>query len=157
MAQWGSANNLRIILMHKFDFHSKNLLISSKLFTQSYRYYKIRKTFGKFFWSYSELLSKLGAISFQEYVSKGITHPVFYGDLHLVYKLKRVKGETNLISSCSKILKRLRRRQYDPVIIERSRGIVFDPFTALYRSFPKRCTLTSKAVWTIFRTLSKPP
>ena len=92
-----------------FDFHSKNLQITSKLLTQGYRYHKLRKTFGKFFRSYSELLSKFGEISFQDYVPQGITHPV--------YKLRRVKGETNFISSGSKIVKRLRRRQYDPAII----------------------------------------
>ena len=138
-----------------FDFHSKNLQITSKLLRQGYRYHKLRKTFGKFFRSYSELLSKFGAISFQEYVSKGITHPVFYGDL--VYKLRRVKNESNFISSGSKIVKRLRRRQYDPEIIEKTIGLVLGPFTALYRSFLKRCTLTNKAVGTIWRALSKPP
>ena len=111
-----------------FDFHSKNIQIISKLLTQGYRYHKLRKTFGKFFRSYSEwvseLLSKLGAISFQEYVSKGITHPVFYGAL--VYKLRRVTSETNFISPGSKIVKRLRRRQYDQVIIERTKGLVGD-------------------------------
>ena len=117
-----------------FDFHSNNLQITSKLLTQDYRYHKLWKTFGNFFRSYSELLSKFGAISFQEYVSKGITHPVFYGDL--VYKLRRVKCETNFISSGSKIVKRLRRCQYDPVIIERTVGLVLGPFTALYISFP---------------------
>ena len=71
------------------DFHSKNLQISSTLLTQGYRYHKLRKTFGKFFRSYSELQSKCGDISFQEYVSKGISHPVFYGDL--VYKPRKVK------------------------------------------------------------------
>ena len=96
---------------------------------------------------YSELLSKFGEISFQDYVSQGIAHPVFYGDL--VYKLRRVKGEANFISSGSKIVKRLRRRQYDPAIIERTIGLVLGPFTALYRSFQKRCTLTNKAVGTI--------
>ena len=130
-----------------FDFHSKNLQITSKLLTQGYRYHKLRKTFGKFFRSYSELLSKFGEISFQDYVSQGIAHPVFYGDL--VYKLRRVKGEANFISSGSKIVKRLRRRQYDPSIIERTIGLVLGPFTALYRSFLKRCTLTNKAVGTI--------
>ena len=40
------------------DFHYKNLQITSKLLTQGYRYHKLRKTFGKFFRSYSELLSK---------------------------------------------------------------------------------------------------
>ena len=130
-----------------FYFHSKNLQITSKLLTQGYRYHKLRKTFGKFFKSYSELLSKFGAISFQDYVSQGITHLVFYGDL--VYKLRRVKGEANFISSGSKIVKRLRRRQYDPAIIERTIGLVLGPFTALYRSFLKRCTPTNKAVGTI--------
>ena len=57
----------------------------------------------------------------------------------------------------SKIVKRPRRRQYDPMIIERTIGLVLGPFTALYRSFLKRCTLTNKAVGTIWRTLSKPP
>ena len=138
-----------------FDFHSKNIQITAKLLTQGYRYHKLRKTFGKFFRSYSELLSKFGAISFQEYVSEGITHPVFYGDL--VYKLRSVKSDSNFILSGSKIVKRLRRRQYDPEIIERTIGLVLGPFTALYRSFLKRCTLTNKAVWTIWRPMSKPP
>ena len=109
-----------------FDFHSKTLQITLKLLTQGYRYHKLRKTVGKFFRSNSELLSKFGAISFQEYVCKGITHPVFYGDL--VYRLRRVKDETNFISSGSKIVKRLRRRQYDPVIIERTICLVLGPF-----------------------------
>ena len=80
-------------------------------------------------------------------VSQVITHPVFYGDL--IYKLRRVKGEANFISSGSKIVKRLRRRQYDPTVIERTIGLVLGPFTAMYRSFRKRCTLTNKAVGTI--------
>ena len=37
-----------------------------------------------------------------------------------------------------KTVKRLRRRQFDPVIIERTIGLVLGPFTALYRSFLKR-------------------
>ena len=45
-----------------------HLQITSKLLKQGYRYHKLRKTFGKFFRSYSELLSKFGDISFQEYV-----------------------------------------------------------------------------------------
>ena len=92
-----------------FDFRSKNLQITSKLLAQGYRYHKLRKTFGKLFRSYSEFLSIFGAISFQEYVSKGITRPVFYGD-H-VYKLRLVKGESNFISSGSNIVKRLRCHQ----------------------------------------------
>ena len=61
------------------------------------------------------------------------------------------------ILSGSKIVKRLRRRQYDPVIIERTIGLVLGPSTALYEPFLKHCTLTNKAVGTIWRALSKPP
>ena len=51
------------------DFNSKNLQVSFKLLTQGYIYYKRRKTYRKFFRSYSDLLSKFGEISFQEYVT----------------------------------------------------------------------------------------
>ena len=65
----------------------------------------------------------------KKYVYKGISHPVFYGDV--VFKLRRVKDTPNFISSGSKIVKRLRRRQYDPLIIERTIGLVLGPSTAL--------------------------
>ena len=42
------------------------------------------------------------------------------------------------------------------MIIERTIGLVLGPFTALYRPFLKHCTLTYKAVGTIWRALSKP-
>ena len=61
------------------------------------------------------------------------------------------------VSSGSKIVQRLRRRKYDPVIIEMTIGLILCPSTALYRSFLKHCTLTNKPVWTIWRDLSKPP
>ena len=61
------------------------------------------------------------------------------------------------MSSVSKIVKRLRRRHYDPLIIERTVGLVLGLSTALYRPFLKHCTLTNKAVGTIWRALSKPP
>ena len=79
------------------DFHSKDFKITSKSLSQGYKYHKLRKTLGKFFRSYSELISKFGEISFQEYVSEGICHPVFY--VNLVYKLRRVKCEANFVSS----------------------------------------------------------
>ena len=67
------------------DFHSKNLQITSKLLTQGYRYHKL-------------------VIFRSKNMSKGISHPIFYGDL--VYKLRRVKDTPNFISSGSKIVRR---------------------------------------------------
>ena len=135
------------------EFNSKNLQISSKLLLQGYRYNKLRKTFGKFFRSYSE--SKFGAISFQEYVTNGISHPVFYGD-H-VYKFRRVRGSTNFITSGTKIVKLFQRRQYDRGIIENTIGLLLDSSTAMYILFLKHCTLTNKAVGTNLRRGDKIP
>ena len=57
--------------------------------------------------------------------------------------MKRISSRRALNSE------RLRRPKYDPVIIERTLGLVIGPSTALYRSFLKHCTLTNKAVGTI--------
>ena len=61
------------------DFHYKSLQLTSKHLTQVCRYHKLRKQFGKLFRSYSEFFSKLGEInvSFQKYVSEGISRPGF--------------------------------------------------------------------------------
>ena len=42
--------------------------------------------------------------------------------------------------------KRLRRQKYDTVIIERTKGFLLGPSTALYRSFVEHYTLTKRAV-----------
>ena len=112
------------------------------LFLKYLFYHKLRKNFGKFFRS----SVKFGDILFQEYVSKGISHPVFCVDM--VYTLRRVKGTMNFISSVSKIVKSLRRRQFDPFIIEMTIGLVLGPYTTLNKRFRKRCNLTNKAVGT---------
>ena len=65
--------------------------------------------------------------SCQKYVSKGITRPFFYDDL--ICKLRRVRGKATLISSGSKMIKRLRWRQCCFIMIERSIGIVLGPTT----------------------------
>ena len=58
-----------------------------------------------------------------------------------------VKDVANFFSSGSKIVKRLRRRKYDPVIIERTIGRVLGPFYSLVQILPiAYCTLTNKAL-----------
>ena len=113
------------------------------------------KIFGKFSRSYSDILSTFGEILFQEYDSEGTFHPVVHGDL--VYKLRSVKYEAIFFLSGFKVVKRLRRRKYDPVIIEMTKCIVLGPSTALYRSFLKRCILNNKAIGTTWLALFKPP
>ena len=79
--------------------------------------------------------------------SEGIPHPVFYGDQ--VYKLRRIKREANFVFSGSKIVKRLRRQKYDPVIIASATVLVLGLSTALYIYFLKHCIRTNKA-WELY-------
>ena len=103
------------------DFHSKNLQITTNSYPRVTDITSLVNNLGFFFISFSGLKSKFGVtcIPFQEYVTKGISHPVFYGDP--VYKLKRPRGSNNFISSGTKIVKRLWHRWYDPGIIERTK------------------------------------
>ena len=134
------------------DFRSKNLQITSKLLTQRYRYHKLRQTYGKSVMSYSDFLSKFCENRFKNMFLKEC---LTLSDI--VFKLRRVKGAANFVSTGSKIVKRLRRRKYDLVIIEMTIGLVVGPSTAFYRSFPECCTLNNKVVGTIWRDFSKPP
>ena len=128
------------------DFHRRNKTITSKLLNQGYRYHKLRKTFGKFFASYSELLSKYGQISFAEFVSMGISHPSFYGDL--VYKLRRIKNDNTRFSVCKGIVRRLLKRGYDLTILKRTVLMVWGPFTAYDLNTLFNYTLTNQVVET---------
>ena len=60
------------------------------------------------------------------------------------YKLRRVKDLAYFISSSLKIVKRIRRRQYDPVLIKRTIGLVIGPSTTFYRQFLKDFNLNNK-------------
>ena len=61
--------------------------------------------------------------------------------------------ELIFISSGTKIVKPIRRRQYDLGIIEKTIGLVLGPFTTMSRLFLKHCTPTNEAVGT-WRVLS---
>ena len=57
---------------------------------------------------------------------------MYKGDL--VYKLRRIRYAANFISSGSKIVKLLRRRRYDSVIIEMV-SLALSSFIEISRSF----------------------
>ena len=97
---------------------------------------------------------KIWCYTFSRICNKNNPHPVLYGDL--VYKHSKVRGSTNVIASGTKIVKRLRRRQCDPGIIEKTIGLVHGPSSAICRLFLKHYTLTNQA-GTTWRAFSKPP
>ena len=118
-------------LVRLVEFHSKNIQITSKLLTQGYRYHKLRKTFGKFFvkiwWN---IVSR---ICFGRNLSSDLLR---WSSL----QTKEDQMWSEFVLSGSKIVKRLRRRKYDPVIIEGTIGLLLGTSTALYSYFLKYCT-----------------
>ena len=91
--------------------------------TQGYRYHKLRKIFWMFFGSYSVVQiwwNIVSRICFWRNVS----------DDHLRWsslQTKEVKCTANVVSSGSKIVKRIRRRKYYTVIIEWTIALVIAP------------------------------
>ena len=122
------------------DFHSRNLQITKKLLGQGFRFHKLVKTFWKFYKNYSQLLLKFGSIHATEYITMGITQPVFYGDM--INKIKRIKGRQHNHRKCVRIIKRLLYRGYDPNVTRRTLGLVLDQSTVLYKRILETCTLT---------------
>ena len=127
-----STKTTTICTIRNYAIHSIVLTFLSFI-KKSSNHFKIidvtrSQTFGKFFKSSSERLSKFRTMPFQEHVSKGIAllHPVFYGDI--ICKLRRVKGTANFISVGSKIIIRLRTSDHRQSNIGSS--------TTMYRSRP---------------------
>ena len=70
---------------HLADFNARNKSLTAKLLQQGYRYYKLRKTFSKFYRQHYELVSKFN-VGLKTLLHEGLSEPEFYGDL--VYKFK---------------------------------------------------------------------
>ena len=71
--------------LNDFNYHNKAL--TAKLLRQSYRYFKLRKTFSKFYRRHSALAEK-NNISLKTLLQQGISEPEFYGDLVFRFRKK---------------------------------------------------------------------
>ena len=65
---------------HVVDFNARNKSLTAKLLQQGYRYYKLRKTFSKFYRRHYELVSKFN-VGLKTLLHQGLSEPEFYGDL----------------------------------------------------------------------------
>ena len=103
------------------DFNNRNLILTVKLLKQGFRYHKIRKAFSKFYHRHSELIVKYN-IGLKTLLQKGISEPIFYGDL--VYKFKRIVGKPNFSDQLKKIVKRYIPDGYNLDIMRQSACLV---------------------------------
>ena len=78
------------------DFNYRNKALTAKLLRQGYHYFKLRKTFSKFYRRHSALLEKY-SVSLKTLLQQGISEPEFYGDL--VYRFKKIVGKSNFRSN----------------------------------------------------------
>ena len=84
-------------------FNNRKLILTAKLLKQGYRYHTIRKAFSKFCHRHSELVVKYN-MGLKTLLQKGISKPIFHGDL--VYKFKRMVRKPNFSDQLKKIVKR---------------------------------------------------
>ena len=113
--------------------------------------------------------------SFEKRLESSLGHTLNFCPDLVQYRFKNMYHSPGLLRwSCLQTKEGERRKEFYLVGLESSEtpstssvwpsdhredyiGIVLGPSTAFYRSFLKRCTLTNKAVETIWRALSKPP
>ena len=124
------------------DFNNRNLFFTAKLLKQGYRYHKIRKAFSKFYYRHSELIVKYN-IGLKTLLQKGISEPIFYGDL--VYKFKRIVGKPNFSDQFKKIVKHYIRVGYNLDIMRQSACLVVNPITVYSYGFLFNCTTVGQA------------
>ena len=62
------------------DFNTRNKLLTQKLLKRGYRYYKLRKTFSKFYRRYYNLISKF-QVGLKSLLRQGLLEPDIYDDL----------------------------------------------------------------------------
>ena len=81
---------------HVADFNARSKSLTATLLQQSYRYYKLRKTFSKFYRRHYELVSRFN-VGLKTLLHQGLSEPEFYGDL--VYKFKTNEGRADFLIS----------------------------------------------------------
>ena len=105
---------------HVADFNTRNKLLTQKLLKQGYRYYKLRKTFSKFYPRYYELISKF-QVGLKSLLPQRLSME-FYGDL--VYKLKKIIGSHNFSAQFIKIISHYKKIGYNINVLQQTACLV---------------------------------
>ena len=105
------------------DFNYRNKALTAKLIRQSYRYFKLRKAFSKFYRRHSALVEKY-SVSLKTR-QQGISEPEFYGDL--VYRFRKIVGKSNFSEQFRKLVYRYKRIGYSLDIMRQTACLVVNP------------------------------
>ena len=116
------------------DFNCRNKALNAKVLRQSYRYFKLRKAFSKFYRTHSSLVEKY-SVSLKTILQQSISEPEFFGDLVCIFR-KHV-GKSNFSEEFRKLYNRYKRIGYNLDIMRRTACLVFnrnivDGYTSLF-------------------------
>jgi len=113
-----------------WKFNDRNSIINSrKHLKQGFLYYKLRKTFAKFYNRHFDLVEQFNS-SLINLIEGGISHPHFYGDF--LKKIKKVKYKTNGVSlqhTVSLITQDFLNRKYNKHILKNTCSLVLNSET----------------------------
>ena len=122
-----------IVSSHEVDFNAPNKSLTAKLFQQSYRYHKLRKTFSKFYRRHYELVSKF-SVGLKTLSHQGLSEPEFYRPIG-----------TGISDQFRKIIVRYKRIGYNINIMRQSACLVFNPITVNNFASLFNCTPVGRA------------
>ena len=123
---------------HVSDFNTYNKLLTQKLLKQGYQYFKLCKTFSKFYRRYCDLISKF-QVRLKSLLHQGLSEPEFYGDL--VYKLKKIVGSNNEFSTqFIKIISHYKKIGYDINVLQQTAWLVVTLIMVGNSAFHFNCT-----------------
>ena len=123
------------------DFNLRNRIITEKLLNQGYKFHKLRISFSKFYHRNLELIGKYNC-SLKTLMKNGVSHPEFYGDV--IYKLRKILGHSDFDQLFCKHIKKFIKRDYDPMILQRTACLVVDPFTVGHYASFFGCTVIGR-------------
>ena len=123
------------------EFHIRNRTIRETFLKQGYRYKKLRKTFSKFYYRNTPLISKYKC-NLKTLLREGISHPEFYDGV--IYKLRKILGRVYFENLFYKRIKSFLKKEYDPVILQRTSRLVIGPSTVDGHAFLFGCAMTDR-------------
>ena len=128
---------------HVTDFNNRNKFLTAKLLKQGYRYHKLHKAFSKFYRMHFELIEKYHVSLKKKLMQQGICNPEFYGDL--VYKFKKIIGNSNFSNLFKRIVTRFKRAGYSLDIMRQTACLVFNPIMVEGYAALFSCTAVAQA------------
>ena len=119
------------------DFNTHNKLLTQKLLKQGSQYYKLCKTFSKFYRRYYYLIFKF-QVGLKSLLHQGLSEPEFYGDL--VYKLKKIVGSNNFSAQFIRIISNYKKIGYNINVLQQTSCLVVNPIKVGNFAFLFNCT-----------------